>query len=175
MRTCIIIVCALIGLCACTEERAGYYIGEDAYVQFYYSGYFFTGRPSSRMASQQNYSMGLSETNLSDTLYFRIYIVGNESDSPRRVRLKTYVPEESTLGFYTAEEGVDFVSFDDPALESYLTVPGDTAYYDIPVIVKYNPEKVGYNMEGYFQLIDSEDLIVGDTCLTKARFYYYSY
>ena len=45
MRTCIIIVCAFIGLCACTEERAGYYIGEDAYVQFYYEGgYFFAGR-----------------------------------------------------------------------------------------------------------------------------------
>ena len=177
MRTCIIIVCAFIGLCACTEERAGYYIGEDAYVQFYYEGgYFFAGRPSSPyVAFQRNYSMGLTETNLSDTLYFRIHIVGNKSDRPRKVKLKAYDPGELTTGFYAAVEGEDYVSFDDPALESYLTIPGDTAYFDIPVIVKYNPEKVGYNMEGYFQLIDSENLIVGDTCLMRARFYYYSY
>lgn len=170
MKKYFIIICAIVGFWACTEERAGYYVGEDNWVQFYYTW------PVSQEYIYYQYGATLSPTNLYDTVYFRLHIIGRPSDSPRKVRFETYQAEMDYDYYVPAISGEDYIAFDDPEMEQHLIVPGDTAYFDVPVILKYNPDHAGSYVQGDFRLVDSEDLIVGDTCLMKGRFqFYHSY
>lgn len=165
-----IIICCILGFIACTEERAEYYEGEDNWVQFYYIWPVEQTYISPVFLPYEGYRPMLSSTKRQDTVYFRLHLIGRPSDKPRKVKFETYEAEMEYNYFLPAVPGEDYIAFDDPLMESYLTIPRDSAYVNIPVIVKYNPVKMGNTLQADFRLVDSEDLVVGDSCLMKGRF-----
>lgn len=165
----ILVIVCFVGCLACTEERAGYYEGEDNWVQFYYT--WPVGNPYISLVyyPYAGYMAMLNSQNTRDTVYFRLHLIGRPSTETRTVKFESYDGELEYDYLEHAVAGEDYVAFDDPEMLPCLEIPGDSAYINIPVILLYNPSKVGKTLQLDFKLIDSPDLVVGDTCLMRAR------
>ena len=139
----IFITLSVLMLMSCTKELPGYYQGGN-YVQFYYSYQVIATLDKDYVSSPYPYApyISLSPTNLSDTVYFRLHITGEVSDQPRRVRLEQY-KDSTNIYYLDPQPGVNYVAFDDPIMQEALTIPGDSAYVNIPIIVKYDPATAG--------------------------------
>lgn len=160
-------------LTSCEKKLPGHYIGGD-YVQFYYAYQTVLMLDQDYISSPVEWKyVQLSPTNLQDTVYFRLHITGNVSDRARKVNLEQYRDSTST-GIYP-EPGVNYVAFDDPIMQEALMVPADSAYVNIPIIMKYDPETAGtyQSFQLHFKLVDSEDLQVGEIFLSKASCWFY--
>ena len=166
MRTLLLFL-LLAAFVSCTEEKPGYYAGEN-YVQFYNSAasvrYDVKTNPS-------KYPSTLSASITRDTAYFKVQVIGQPSDKPRKVRFEQYYDETDT--YPQAEPGVNYVPFDDASLQEMMVVPGDTAYAEIPVVVLYDVTLPSGGTTQYrilnFRIVDSEDLILGQKFLSKGR------
>ena len=157
-----VMVCCLLGLAACTVEKPGNYIGEN-YIQFYYGSpvtFDMVTMPVKPLS-------GLNANRLQDTAYFRVQVIGQPSDAPRKVRFEQYVDERDVAD--QAVAGVNYVSFDDPSILKLMVIPGDSAYFNIPVVMLYDKAIAGMNKACVlrFRIVDSEDLILGQAFLSK--------
>ena len=162
MRT-LLIVLLLTAFVSCTEEKPGYYVGEN-YVQFYYA----SPVRYDMVTNASRYPSVLSATTPRDTAYFKVQVIGQPSDKPRKVRFVQYYDEEDT--YPSAVAGVNYVPFDDASLQEIMVVPGDTAYAEIPVVVLYDATQPSGPMQTYvlrFKIEDSEDLLLGQEFLSK--------
>ena len=165
----IIVLCCTFWCIACTEERPGYYEGENNWVQFYYLWPVQNPYIAPVHLPYEGYMPSLNSTKLQDTVYFRLHLIGRKSNQPRKVMFESYETEMEYSYYEPAVANVNYIAFDDPLMKPYLTIPGDSAYVNIPVIVKYNPAISSGYFQLDFKLIDTEVLVVGDTCLMKGR------
>ena len=172
----VIAICCVLGFLACTEERPGYYKGEDNWVQFYYVYTFNKTYIAPAYLPYEGYQAYVHSGKLRDTVYYRLHLIGQVSDKPRKVAFEPYETEMKYDYYTPAVEGGNYVAFDDPEMEKFLIIPGDSAYINIPVIVKYNPAVTSYTYYQLdFRLVNTEDLVIGDTCFMKGRLEFYQW
>ena len=158
----VIAICSILGFLACTEERPGYYKGEDNWVQFYYVYAFDKTYIAPVYLPYEGYQASVYSGKLRDTVYFRLHLIGQTSDKPRKVAFEPYEAEMKYDYYTPAVEGENYVAFDDPEMEKVLTIPGDSAYIN-PAVTSYT----SYQLD--FRLVNTEDLVIGDTCFMKGR------
>lgn len=174
MKRALIIVIVSVFI-SCTTQLPGTYKGGN-YVQFFFDYQVILNLSREYISSPYPYApyVSLSEMNQQDTVYFRLHIAGEVSKEPRHVRLIQYKDTTNTWALYP-QAGVNYIGFDDPIMLEALTIPGDSAYINIPIVVKYDPASAGtyQSFQLDFQLIDSEDLEVGEQFLSKGRFSFY--
>lgn len=100
---------------------------------------------------------------LRDTLYFKLWVMGNISTHDRRLVLKQSVLSSTDSSSYAnknvAVAGVNYVAFDDPEMEKFLIIPPDSSYVYIPVIMTYDPTIAGTRQDFrlHFEIVPTDE------------------
>ena len=165
----VIIVCCVSLFSACTEEKPGFYKGKDG-VCFYWAGSMYDSTPY-----PDSYAEGLlSSGKLRDTLYFKLWVMGNISTHDRRLVLKQSVLSSTDSSSYAnknvAVAGGNYVAFDDPEMEKFLIIPPDSSYVYIPVIMTYDPTIAGTRQDFrlHFEIVPTDELPIMDSRFYRA-------
>ena len=88
----------------------------------------------------------LSLSQETDTLWYKIDVMGNVSGKERKFALKQSVLSSiDSSSYYTgiatvAVPGVNYVAFDDPRMEEYYVIPPHTSSILVPVILLRDPD-----------------------------------
>lgn len=177
MKNILMICCVCLLLEACDKaEVPSVYSGPDG-INFYYDqegSYDADPYPISSKTGS------LSSSQKTDTLWYKILVMGNISEQERTFSLKqsTLSAEDSTY-YYTgltpqvevAVPGVNYVAFDDPQMEKYYVIPPHTSEILVPVILLFNPD-VDYGSSFskefclHFEIVPNDEVKIFDS-----RFY----
>ena len=109
-----------------------------------------------------------------DTLYFKLWVMGNISTHDRRLVLKQSVLSSTDSSSYAnknvAVAGVNYVAFDDPEMEKFLIIPPDSSYVYIPVIMTYDPTIAGTRQDFrlHFEIVPTDELPIMDSRFYRA-------
>ena len=180
MKKIILIILLGLGLwSACTEEKPGFYEGGDGLCFYYdnvgpydsnpYFGDGIDGRDSMTV---------VSSVKQRDTLWFRIMIYGWPASENRYFSLKkSTISHQDSMYIINdksaiiAEEGVNFVAFDDPEMQQYYTVHPDSSSVYVPIIMTYDPNTAGVyqRMYLYFEIVPTEDFTIFDPRFYRAE------
>ena len=120
----VIAICCVLGFLACTEERPGYYKGEDNWVQFYYVYTFNKTYIAPAYLPYEGYQAYVHSGKLRDTVYYRLHLIGQVSDKPRKVAFEPYETEMKYDYYTPAVEGENYVAFDDPDKVDFIDAYG---------------------------------------------------
>ena len=122
----------------------------------------------------------LSSSQKTDTLWYKILIMGNVSEKERTFSLKqSTLSALDSASYYTgltpqvevAVPGVNYVAFDDPQMEKYYVIPPHTSEILVPVILLFDPN-INYGSsfsKGFclhFEIVPNDEIKILDS-----RFY----
>lgn len=137
----IMMCCACFLLGACDKaEVPSVYVGPDG-INFYYDQ---EGPYDADPYPNSSKEGSLSSSQPTDTLWYKILIMGNVSDKERKFALKqSDLSASDSLYYYTglipqvkvAVPGVNYVAFDAPEMEKYYVIPPHSSEILVPVIL----------------------------------------
>ncbi|OKZ16437.1 MAG: hypothetical protein BHV81_13465 [Butyricimonas synergistica] len=178
MKKILMIICfACLLLEACDKaEVPSIYSGPDG-INFYYDQ---VGPYDADPYPDASAKGSVSALKTTDTLYFRVDILGNLSTEIRKFALKqtTEFTEVDVSDYYVGKEvpvaGVNYIAFDDSEMEKYYEVAPDSSYVVFPVIMKYDPAKAGKKTDFLliFELLPTEELPIMDPRFYRAMLYF---
>ena len=178
MKKILMIICfACLLLEACDKaEVPSIYSGPDG-INFYYDQV----GPYDADPYPNSYKTGsLSSSQKTDTLWYKILIMGNVSEKERTFSLKqSTLSALDSASYYTgltpqvkvAVPGVNYVAFDDPRMEKYYVIPPHTSEILVPVILLFDPN-INYGSsfsKGFclhFEIVPNDEIKILDS-----RFY----
>ena len=172
----IMICCACFLLGACDQaEVPSIYAGPNG-INFYYDQ---EGPYDADPYPNSNKEGSLSSSQPTDTLWFKILVMGNVSDKERKFSLKqSELSASDSLHYYTgltpqvevAVPGVNYVAFDDPRMEQYYVIPPHTSELLVPVILLRDPNAVfvsfSIKYRLHFEIVPNDEVKILDS-----RFY----
>ena len=155
MKRNIFILLCLAGVAVssgCKEQRPGYFEGSD-YIRFYTTGSNSTS--GDYTASPSVSPPSISMVNPEATYLFKLQVVGDVVDRPRRFFIETYEDETQTQAVPVT--GVNYVPFDDERIVQELVVPANANTVEFPVIVKFDFDTHGNsNFRLAFRLVEKD-------------------
>lgn len=163
----ILILGCVFGAIACSHEKPDFYKG-GSYVQFWRE---IPGADSGTIVSPTNYPW-INSSREYDTAWFRIQAVGIPSSKDRQIKFEQYDQEEEY--YIQAVAGVNYVPFDDPELQKYMVIPGDSTEVLVPVVIKYDPN-TSASLSLHLRLVPTADFELGQPGLTRGRLTFSNY
>lgn len=163
----LLIIGCVVGVISCSHEKPEFYKG-GSYVQFWREN---PDGSSGSVVSPINYPW-INSSRTYDTAWFRVQAVGILSSKDRKIRIEQYDQEEEY--YIQAIAGVHYIPFDDPELQKYMVIPGDSTEVLIPVVLKYDPN-TSNSMSLHLRLVPTEDFELGQAGWTRGRYSYSNY
>ena len=166
MKTLLIVLFAGLFVIACTEEKPGFYRG-DNYISFTKAGTRLYAQDTiitlNKSVGNETYTWSAKRI---DTTYIRVKVIGNVSREDRPIKFEQYTIEGNAA--VDAEPGVNYVAFDDPRVKDLMVLPADSVEVNIPIIVLFDPNSAGqyFSRVLNFRLVESEDFRLA----TKAHY-----
>lgn len=142
MRALLMILLTGLFFVACTEEKPGYYEG-DNYICFTKQGTRLYAQDTiinlgSKSVGNETYPYSSKRI---DTVYIRVRVIGDISKAARPVKFEQYTIEGTTA--VDAVPGVNYVAFDDSRVKDLMVVPADSVEVNIPIIVLFDQNSAG--------------------------------
>ena len=176
MKRIVVIILCCLGMYACSEKKPGFYTGDDGVIFYLSNTENYDADPYPDASAKGS----VSALKTTDTLYFRVDILGNLSTEIRKFALKqtTEFTEVDVSDYYVGKEvpvaGVNYIAFDESEMEKYYEVAPDSSYVVFPVIMKYDPAKAGKKTDFLliFELLPTEELPIMDPRFYRAMLYF---
>lgn len=177
MKKILMILCCACLFGACDKaEVPSIYSGPDG-INFYYDQ---VGPYDADPYPNSNKTGTLSSSQKTDTLWYKILVMGNLSEKERRFSLKqSALSALDSTSYYTgvtpqvkvAVPGVNYVAFDDPQMAKYYVIPPHTSEILVPVILMYDPNAEfgaswSINFRLHFEIVTNDEVKILDS-----RFY----
>jgi len=150
----ILSVLFLILFSSCEENNIDTYFGDD-YIQFVTSKNIVKNLVCNFVYDD--------ETVEKDTMYLPVQILGNFNINERTIAIEQVTNE--TDDYFQAEEGKQFVKFDNALTKNSLVFDGDNTQVKIPIILLRDPSLKKYIYELTIALMPTESFKIGDLSL----------
>lgn len=189
MKKILMMICfACLLLEACDKaEVPSTYSGPDG-INFYYDQ---VGPYDADPYPNSDKTGSLSSSRQTDTLWYKILVMGNICEKERTFSLKqSTLSALDSASYYTgltpqvkvAVPGVNYVSFDDPQMKKYCVIPPHTSEILVPVILLYDPNAEfgsawGLSFRLHFEIVPNDDVKILDSRFYRgtAKFTQYSW
>ena len=189
MKKILMMICfACLLLEACDKaEVPSTYSGPDG-INFYYDQ---VGPYDADPYPNSDKTGSLSSSRQTDTLWYKILVMGNICEKERTFSLKqSTLSALDSASYYTgltpqvkvAVPGVNYVSFDDPQMKKYCVIPPHTSEILVPVILMYDPHAefgsaFSLKFRLHFEIVPNDDVKILDSRFYRgaAQFTQYSW